>query len=104
MLDIRPVVAGKDNCCSPLKDNRMTAAFHLRPGSAPTGSSFTGEDCQESHFDRECFVNIPIQVIAQFLKTSDALQDFGRAEPACQHGSVFSCTRQTALRNTISGP
>src|SRR4026207_709402 len=76
----------------------------LATGSATTGYSFTGEDCQESDFDRECFVNISIQVIAQFLKRPDALQDLGRAEPGCQCSSFFCRTRQTTLRYTIPGP
>src|SRR5258707_357123 len=76
----------------------------MRPGSVTTGYSFTGEDCQESDFDRECFVNIAIQMIAQFFEATDAFQDLDRAEPGCPHGGFFSCTRQTTLRYTITGP
>src|SRR4026208_1291036 len=62
------------------------------------------KDCQESDFDRQRFVNIAIQMIAQFFETPDAFQDFSCAESACQCGGFFSCTRQTTLRYTIPGP
>src|SRR4029077_11058482 len=60
-----------------------------------------GEDCEESHFDCECFVNIPIQVIAQLFKTPDAFQDFGCAESACQCSGFFSCTRKATSPHPI---
>src|SRR5206468_3509348 len=62
-----------------------------------------GEDCEERDFDCERFVDIAIQVIAQFFETPDALQDFGCAESACQCSGFFSRTRKTTLRHTVTG-
>jgi len=61
------------------------------------------EDCQERDFDRQRFVNIAIQVIAQFFETPDAFQNFDRAESACERSGFSLCLRQTTLRNTITG-
>src|SRR5580700_6623465 len=72
-------------------------------GSATPAAVSCGEDCEESHFDCQCFVNIAIQVIAQLFKTPDAFQYFGCAEPACQCSGFFSCTRQATLRHTVTG-
>src|SRR4029453_19448128 len=62
------------------------------PGSATPATVSCGEDCQERDFDRECFVNIAIQVIAQLFETPDALQDFDCAESACLRRRFFSRT------------
>src|SRR5207245_9520798 len=61
------------------------------------------ENCEESDFNCQCFVNIAVQVIAQLFEIPDALQDFGCVESACQRSGFFSCTRQATSRHTITG-
>ncbi len=43
------------------------------------------EDCEESDFDGERFLNIAIQMIAQFFEAAHALQNFDGAETFREH-------------------
>jgi hypothetical protein len=56
------------------------------------------EDCEESDFDGERFLNIAIQMIAQFFEAAHALQNFDGAETFREHAYFFSGVGQvTAL-------
>src|SRR6266513_6139629 len=84
---------------SPLSSSESISQYVGVPWSATPVRVSCNKNCQERDFDRQCFVNIAIQVIAQLFETPDALQDFGCAESACQCSGFFSRTRKTTLRH-----
>jgi hypothetical protein len=56
------------------------------------------EDREESYFNGERFLNIATKMIAQVLQTTDALQNFGAVETACERIGFLPCAGQiTAL-------
>ena len=65
---------------------------------------FGGEHCQKRDFDRERFVNVATEMIAQLFEATDAFQDFSGAEARCECGSFFFCMCQITLRHAIARP
>jgi hypothetical protein len=49
------------------------------------------ENGQESDFDGQRFLNIAIQMIAQFFEAADASQNFGCGETLGERAGFFSC-------------
>src|SRR5215470_5420061 len=81
---------------------RVASERRMRTGN-PSLLVSRREDCQERDFDRQRFVNIAIQMIAQSFETPDTFQNFSCAESACQRSGFFACARQAALPHTVTG-
>src|SRR4030095_6690110 len=62
------------------------------------------ENSQESDFDCKAFMDISTELIAQFLKPTDALQNFGSAEATRECCSFLFCNRYLALCHIVVRP